>query len=73
MLQNTIESNQTSKNTNEGQMQRIRTDVINGIKQRFNEEALNDNEKAMIALFTQKKLRINNTYFEHKTKQNKVG
>lgn len=37
-----------------------------GIKQRFNEDILNDNGELMINLCTLSEMRINNTFFDHK-------
>ncbi|XP_030754777.1 craniofacial development protein 2-like [Sitophilus oryzae] len=45
---------------------RIGNQIIPGIKQRFNENVLNDNGELMIDLCTFNKLRINNTFYDHK-------
>lgn len=45
---------------------RIGSDVIHGVKQRFNEEQLNGNGELMINFCAYNELRINNTFFPHK-------
>lgn len=45
---------------------RIGTDIIPGVKQRFNEDILNDNGELMINLCSLNELRINNTFFHHR-------
>lgn len=39
---------------------------MDGIKNRFNEEALNECDKQLIQICAQNELRINNTFFPHK-------
>ena len=45
---------------------RIGNDVINGVKQRFNEETYNDDCTMLVQFCADNELRINNTYFDHK-------
>ncbi|XP_055385805.1 craniofacial development protein 2-like [Condylostylus longicornis] len=45
---------------------RIGDNVISGIKQRFNENVINENGEKLIEFFSQNLLRINNTFFNHK-------
>lgn len=45
---------------------RIGNQIIPGIKQRFNENVLNDNGELMIDLCALNELRINNTFYDHK-------
>lgn len=45
---------------------RVGNNEIPGIKQRFNEDILNDNGELMINLCTLSEMRINNTFFDHK-------
>ena len=45
---------------------RIGNDVIPGIKQKNNEEIINENGEALIDFCSRNELRINNTYFPHK-------
>jgi len=47
---------------------RVGNDPIPGIKQRFNEEAQNNNGDLLIAFCTQYNLRINNTFYDHALK-----
>lgn len=41
-------------------------EVLGGIKNRFNEDTINDNEEQLIHLCAQNELRVNNTYYPHK-------
>ncbi|XP_045480919.1 uncharacterized protein LOC123685307 [Harmonia axyridis] len=45
---------------------RIGSEIIPGIKQRFNEEVINSNGELLINLCALSELRINNTFFHHK-------
>lgn len=46
---------------------RIGNEVVSGVKQRFNEPTLNENGKAPITFCAENELRVNNTYFNHKS------
>lgn len=46
---------------------RIGNKAIPGVMQRFNEDRLNDSGEMLINLCAQTELRINNTFFQHKT------
>ncbi|XP_050455169.1 craniofacial development protein 2-like [Cataglyphis hispanica] len=45
---------------------RIGNAVVDGVKQRFNEAHINDNGEKLDAFCAQNRLRINNTYYDHK-------
>ncbi|XP_050455237.1 craniofacial development protein 2-like [Cataglyphis hispanica] len=45
---------------------RIGNAVVDGVKQRFNEAHINDNGEKLVAFCAQNRLRINNTYYDHK-------
>ncbi|KAK5648854.1 hypothetical protein RI129_003746 [Pyrocoelia pectoralis] len=45
---------------------RFGNEIIPMIKQRFNEKVINDNGELLINTCSLNKLRINNTYFNHK-------
>lgn len=45
---------------------RVGNGAIAGIKQRFNEENINENGEALINFCAMNELRINNTFFDHK-------
>ena len=45
---------------------RIGNEVVPGVKQKFNENVLNDNGELMINMCAFTELRINNTFYDHK-------
>jgi hypothetical protein len=51
---------------------RIGARIIEGVKQRFNEDVLNENGEIMSS-FCANELRINNTFFDHKPQQQFPG
>lgn len=45
---------------------RVGRNIIPGIKQRFNEDSINENGEMMVDFCNDNELRINNTFFDHK-------
>lgn len=45
---------------------RVGSEVLNGIKNRFNEEIVNESGEQLILLCAQNKLRINNSFYPRK-------
>ncbi|XP_045466584.1 craniofacial development protein 2-like [Harmonia axyridis] len=50
---------------------RIGNNVVQGVKHHFNDEHLNENRKALVDLCDRHNIRINNTFFRHKS-QHKI-
>lgn len=52
---------------------RIGDEIIDRIKQRYNESHTNSNGDILVEFCAQNKMRINNPYFNHKLQQNNMG